>query len=546
MQINPGGRTQHRGVILAPNGMVATGHPLASAAGARVLGDGGNAIDAAFTAAAVLGVVQPMMSGLGGESFLLYYDRSSQRTWAVNGSGPAPRALSLDYLHKHTGGTLPPRGMLSAGVPGAVDVMCTALERWGGRFDLGHILAPAIRYAEDGVPVAESVAAIWALEQPTLARFPSSMRTLLRDGRAYRVGERLRMPDYAAALRCIAAGGRDAFYTGALAERIAAYCRSHGGLLDEADLAAYRCEVGAPIETTYRDYTVQTTAPPSQGTILLEELNLVETFDLQRLPWGGADAVHAMVEAKKLAFADRNAYLGDPRFRVNPLSAMLSKEYARHRREAIRMTSALHAADPGALPEQTGETTYLCTADRDGNLVSLITSLSSAFGGAEVVEDTGILLNNRVGRGFSTDPASPNVLAPAKRTMHTLHPYLVFRGEEPLLVGGTPGGDAQPQINLQVLTNMLDWGMNVQQAIEAPRWWSVPGTDPSSVDAPFELRLESGFARETRTELERRGHTVISSGAFTWFGAQVIKVDREAGCYHGGSDPRVDGCAIGY
>jgi gamma-glutamyltranspeptidase/glutathione hydrolase len=536
---------QHRGVVMAPNGMVATGHPLASAAGAQALCDGGNAIDAAFTAAAVLGVVQPMMSGLGGDSFLLFHDRSGRRTWAINGSGPAPRALSLDYLREHTGGTLPGRGVLSAGVPGSVDVMCTALERWG-RLDLGRVLAPAIRYAEDGAPIAESVAAIWALEQPTLAQFPSSASTLLRDGRACRVGERLRMPEYAATLRRIAAGGRDAFYTGEPAERIAAYCRAHGGLLDEADLAAYRCEVGAPIETTYRDCTVQTTAPPSQGAILLEELNLVETFDLQSLPWGGPDAVHLMAEAKKLAFADRNAYLGDPSFRANPLSALLSKEYARKRREAIRLDSALRHAEPGALPEHSGDTTYLCAADRDGNLVSLITSLSAAFGCGEVIEGTGMLLNNRVGRGFSTDPASPNVLAPGKRTMHTLLPYLVLRGEEPLLAGGTPGGDAQPQINLQVITNILEWGMNVQQAIEAPRWASFPGTDPASLASPFELRLEPGFPRETVAELERRGHTVVAGGPFTWFGAQVIRVDAGAGCYHGGSDPRVDGCAIGH
>jgi gamma-glutamyltranspeptidase/glutathione hydrolase len=532
---------------MAPNGMIATGHPLASAAGAEALAAGGNAIDAALTAAAVLGVVQPMMCGLGGDSFLLYFDRSAQRTWAVNGSGPAPRALSLDYLRDHTGGILPGRGMLSVGIPGSVDVMCTALERWGGGgFDLGRVLAPAIRYAEEGAPVAESMAAIWTLEQPTLARFPSSARTFLHEGHAFQAGERMRMPEYAATLRRVAGGGRDAFYSGELTEKIAGYCRTHGGLLDEQDFAGYRCEIGEPIETTYRGFTVQTTAPPSQGAILLEELNLVETFELDSLPWGGVDAVHVMVEAKKLAFADRNAYLGDPLFRLNPLARMLSKDYARNRRESIHMDRALQHAEPGALPEQGGDTTYLCAADRDGNLVSLITSLSSAFGCGEVVEGTGMLLNNRVGRGFSTDPASPNVLAPGKRTMHTLHPYLVLRGQEPLLVGGTPGGDAQPQINLQVITNILDRSMNVQQAIEAPRWWSVPGTDPSSLRSPFELRLESGFPSETLTELERRGHTVDSAGQFTWFGEQVIQVDHDAGCYHGGSDPRVDGCAIGY
>jgi len=538
---------QHRGIVMAPNGLVAAGHPLAVAAGLEALVAGGNAIDAALTMAGVLGVVQPMMSGLGGDTFLLYYDHAAGRTWAVNGSGPAPQALTLDYVQAHHGGQLPARGMLSVGVPGAVDAMCTALARWGsGRFDLARVLAPAIRYAEEGAPVSQVVAGRWAAQRDVLARFPSSALTLLHGGEPYRAGQTLRLPEYAAALRTVARGGRDAFYGGELGARLVRYCQANGGVLAEADLAAYHCEVYEPIRTTYREYTACTTAPPSQGAILLEALNLAEDYDLAALPWGSARAIHLLVEAKKLAFADRNAYLADPRFHPNPLDTLLSNDYAAARREAIRDDLALDIVAPGALPEMLGDTTYLCAADRDGNLVSLITSLSNPFGCAEVVPGTGILLNNRVGRGFSTDPAHPNALAPGKRTMHTLHCYLVFRGDQPYLVGGTPGGDAQPQWNLQVLTNLLDWGLNVQQAVEAPRWLSHPGTDPGTLGTPYELRLEPGFPPETWANLEQLGHRVRLQHDFEASGAQLIQVDAATGAYHGASDPRADGCAIGY
>lgn len=533
-----------RQAVMATQGMVAAGHPLASAAALAALLRGGNAIDAAFSAAAVLGVVQPMMSGLGGDSFLLYYERASGRTWAVNGSGPAPQRLSLDYLREHTDGVLPGRGLLSAGVPGSVDVMCTALERWGsGHFDLPRILAPAIHYARAGAPVTPKVERSWQEVQPVLSSFPSSRETLLHQGAAYSPGEVFRSPHYANSLETLAQGGREAFYRGPLAEAIAAYSATHGGLLDGEDLAGYHCEVYDPIATTYRDLTVCTTAPPSQGAILLEELNIVEGYDLAALPRGGASAIHLMAEAKKRAFADRNAFLADPAFHHNPLARLLDKGYAARVRQTITPEAAVPA---GALPESPGDTTSLCVADRAGNLVSLITSLSAAFGCGEVVAGTGILLNNRVGRGFSTDPASPNVLAPGKRTMHTLHCYLVFRDGQPLLAGGTPGGDGQPQINLQVLTNRLDWGMDIQQAINAPRWISFPGTDPAGLASPFELRLEPGFDPEVQVELERRGHRVVRTNWLVGQGAQVIEVDHAHGVYRGGSDPRVDGCALGY
>jgi gamma-glutamyltranspeptidase/glutathione hydrolase len=275
-------------------------------------------------------------------------------------------------------------------------------------------------------------------------------------------------------------------------------------------------------------------------------LNLVEGYDLAALPWGSGQALHLLVEAKKLAFTDRNAYLADPRFQANPLAALLAPAYAEARRAAIREDVAMDIVPPGTLRRVGDDTTYLCAADRDGNLVSLITSLATPFGCGDLIAGTGIMLNNRVGRHFSTDPEHPNVLAPGKRPMHTLHSYMLFRDGEPYLVGGTPGTDGQPQWNLQVLTNLLDWGMNAQQAVEAPRWLSHPGTVPDDLGTPYELHLEPGFPLETWSDLERRGHRLRPVNALEAGGAQLILVDRARGAYHGGSDPRTDGCAIGH
>lgn len=538
---------QGRAVVMGTSGMVATGHSLASVAGLEVLTAGGNALDAALTAAGVLGVVQPMMSGLGGDSFLLYHDAGAGRTWAVNGSGPAPEALSLDSLAGRSGGMLPSRGMLSAGVPGAVDVLCTSLERWGsGRFGLPEILAPAIRYARDGFPVGQAVGSFWEAARDVLAGFETSRAALLPNGKAPHAGDLVRFPAYAASLEQVAAGGRDAFYRGPIGREMARYSQEHGGALDERDLDGYSCEILEPLAVSYRDWTVLTTPPPSQGIILLEEMALLAGDNLGNRPRQAASTIHLMAEAKKLAFADRNAYLADPAFQTNPIATLLSPTYIARRRQDIDPMRAQERVPPGALLERGGETTFLCAADEDGNMVSLITSLSAAFGCGEVAGATGILLNNRVGRGFSTDPTSPNVLAPGKRTMHTLFPYLVMAGAHPVIVGGTPGGDGQPQINLQVLSNMLEWDMNVQEAVEAPRWMSVPGTDPSSLALPFELRLEPGFPEETAAGLVALGHRVVQIGPVPGTGAQVIRLDRENGVYHGGSDPRVDGCAVGF
>ena len=535
-----------RAPVFARRGMIATGHPLASAAGLRVLTDGGNAVDAALAASGVLGVVQPMMSGLGGDTFIVLWRAAKGRAYALNGSGVGPYAATRDWFTARGHQQMPLRGMLSVSVPGAVDAMVAALERWGsGRFPLRRLLEPAIEYAESGFPVAWKVAGWIGQAASVLASYPSSAKIYLPDGRPPRPGDTLVNPDLARSLRAVAGGGRDEFYKGDVAKRIAAYLRDHGGLLTEREFAEHASEVYEPIRTDYRGLTVCTTAPPSQAVILLEMLNILEGYPPEELRWGTARAIHLMVEAKKLAVADRLAYLGDPRVVEAPLETLLSKEFAQRRRREIDVRAARPAVAAGALPEAVGETTYLCAADGEGNIISMITSLSASFGCGEVVEGTGIMLNNRAGRGFTLDEGHPNCIAPGKRTMHTLMPFLALRDGRPVLTWGTPGGDGQPQWNAQVLSAIVDGHIEPQAAVELPRWTSFPTTDPTHLPAPFDLRMEAGFPPQTLAELEELGHDLKHLPArSTLGGMQAIKIGE--GVYEGASDPRVDGCAIGY
>ncbi len=539
-------RAQGRSAVLARRGMVATDHPLASAAGLHVLERDGNAIDAAVCASGVLGVVCPMMNGLGGDTFVTYYDAASRSVMTLVGSGAAPQDATPAWFAAHGHPTMPLRGMLSPSVPGAVDAMAAALARWGsGRWTLDRLLAPAIHYAESGFPLSERLASWFAESDDLLREYPSSARVFLPHGRLPAVGEIFVQRDLARSLQTVAAEGPRALYEGPLADRIAAYMRDHGGLMKREDLAAHRSEFAEPVAVPYRDLIVHATPPPSQGFVLLEMLNILTGDDLGALPWGSAEAVHLGVEAKKLAFADRLAFVGDPRFVANPLDRLLDPAYAKRRRAAINRGRAVDAAGPGAVPEAAGDTTAFAVGDRHGNVAAWITSISSAFGCGEVVDGTGILLNNRAGRGFSLVPGHPNLIAPGKRTMHTLMAFVATRAGRPALAWATRGGDAQAQWDFQVLMNITAHGMNVQDAIERPRWFSFPATDPHSVDSPFELRMEAGFPPEAYEGLRQRGHRVITPPSSIG-GVQAIQVDAEHGVYAGGSDPRADGCAIGF
>lgn len=536
-----------RPLTYAAGGMISTAHPLATAAGLRVLQDGGNAVDAAFTAANVLGVVLPTTSGIGGDSFAVYFDAREHRVHAINGSGPAPRALTRAAVRERGFEALPTRGMLSATVPGAVDVMARMVERWGsGRYGLAAILAPAIHYAEAGAPVGANIGLRWSDNETLVRGFPTTAKIFLEAaGHAPPPGTLHRQPDLARSLRAIAAGGRDAFYRGELAAAIVAYSRAHGGLFAPEDFADYACEIVAPLVTRYRDDLVYTNPPASHGVILLELLAIAEGFDLGAMGMGSAEAIHTLVEAKKLAYADRNAYFGDPATTENPLPRVLDADFVARRRAQIDPERALDAPPPGALSETLGDTTYLCTADHAGNMVSLITSISSEFGCADVVEGTGILLNNRGGRGFRAEPGHPNVFGPGKRTMHTLHAYFIASGDGTRIAGGTPGGDGQPQWNAQVITNLLDFGCDPQAAIDAPRWTAQPGTDPEFLDGPFRLALEPGFSDDAVAGLHARGHRIAGADPARGGSAHLI-VRGPEGIYAGASDPRTDGGTAGF
>lgn len=536
---------QHRGVVMARGGMIATAHPLASAAGLQILREGGNAADAAVAAAAVCGVTLSGSNGIGGDMFCLYYEARSRRLTGFNGNGAAGSRGQLEDLRRRGLRHMPQRGPLTCTVPGAVHGYATLHAQFGS-LPWRRLFDDAIRHAEQGHPVHERVSNAIQSNAPALSGDSEWARIYTPGGRAPRPGDLLVQSDYAWSLRQIAEGGPDAYYKGAIARRIAAHLDRVGGLLIEEDFARHSTEVYEPISTTYRGRTVHTTQPPTQGLINLEMLNLLEAYDLADYGFGSAKAIHLMVEAKKLAFADRIAYLGDPRFVEAPTAELISKQYAADRRRALdpdRAATRMPAGQPRAVP---ADTTYFCVADGQGNAASFIHTLYSGFGSGVAVPGTGIVLTNR-GYSFTLDPEHPNHIAPGKRPMHTLNCYAVTDGDELLLVGGTPGGDSQPQWNVQTLTNLYDFEMNVQQAAEAPRWNSTPGTQSDSWDNDYELHLEEGFDPAEVAALTRMGHRITSLPAYGSGGhVHLIKRDPASGVLCGAADPRGDGLAIGF
>jgi gamma-glutamyltranspeptidase/glutathione hydrolase len=536
---------QIRPRVLAGGGMVAAAHPLAVAAGVDALRKGGNAMDAAIAAALTTAVTLPSKCGLGGDAFIIYADGRTGRLTAINGSGIAPHALSREYFASRGYQKMPFYGPLSLGVPGAVAAYFTAIDNWC-RLPASELFSYAIHYAERGFPLSDGGAAVIAAARDEFVTYPTSAAIFLRDGRPLRSGERLVQTALARSLRTIVAGGPAVFYQGELAARIAAGIQAVGGELTVDDLAGHAGDVYEPIATDYRGYTVYETTLPSQGHIVLEELNIIEHADLAGLEHNSADSIHLMIEGKKRAFADRNAYSRDPRTGHVPLDVLIAKPFAAGRYASIDPEQASDDVHPGSISELDGDTTYLCAADAEGNMVSFIHSLSAGFGSRVVAGDTGILLNNRAGRGFSLEEDHPNVIAGGKRTMHTLNCYAIARDGQLLYVGGTPGGDQQPQWNMQVISNLIDYGMDVQRAVEAPRWQSFPGTDPANLPNPYELRIESRVGPAVIAELERRGHAVNVLSPYGAGGAAfVIQRDPETGVLIGGADPRTEGFALG-
>jgi gamma-glutamyltranspeptidase/glutathione hydrolase len=528
--------------------MVASAHPLITSAGVAVLESGGNAIDAAVAAALVAAVVMPEMCGLGGDLFAIVSAPTGNEIVALHGSGIAPRSATIEQMRANgnAGGTkMPYRGPLAAGVPGMVDAYSTLLERFGSK-PFGKLAERAISYAGNGFPLTRDGADYITESQALLEQFPASAAVFLPNGTPPKTGEVLKQSDLAKTLKIIAEKGADAFYRGEIAHQIAQYMAANGGAMSCEDLADHKTDVSAPIKTTYRNHTVYQTSLPTQGLILLEALNLAEQVDMAKIGAWSIEGVHLLAEAKKLAYADRMAYARDPAFGEVPLDRLLSKQWAEKRFKQIDPNRAADSVRAGEL--QGGDTTYLCAVDRDGMMVSLIQSVSANFGCGVVVDGTGIVLNNRVGRGFSLEEGHPNIFAPGKKTMHTLNCFLIADPDgTPVLVGGTPGGDGQPPWNLQVIVGMIDAGLDVQAAIEAPRWTSWPGTDPLSLDNPFELRVEDRLPSETIDGLITKGHNIKRTG--NWGGggsSQTIARDPKTRVLAGGSDPRVEGCAAGF
>ena len=523
-----------RSMVLGRRGMVCTSQPLAAGTGVDILRRGGNAFDAAVATAAVLNVVEPMSTGIGGDAFVLAWPAKEKKLVGLNGSGRSSSRATVEHFRSKGYDRIPTFGADAVTVPGAFHAWITLHEKYG-KLPLADVLADAIHYAEDGFPVSEIIATGWSggLQHRDNPEFASNY--LIRDGdgyRAPRVGEVFRQPDLARTLRTLSRGGTDAFYRGDLARKIAAYLESKGSLISYEDLGRHRSEWVQPISVKYRGgYELVELPPNGQGIVALEMLNVLEGYDLKSMGHNSADAIHLIVEAKKLAFADRATYVADPNVRELPISTLVSKGYA------AKMRARIDRMKAGSFPRSTldvgTDTVYLCTADSEGNLVSFINSIYYGFGSGLVVPGTGICLQNR-GALFSLEPDHLNRIEPSKRPLHTIIPAMIMKDSRPWFCFGVMGGDMQPQGHVQVFLNLVEYGMNPQEAGEAARVREVDG----------KVTVESGVTESVREALRARGHVVETGGSFG--GYQGILVDWENRVYYGGSDNRKDGGAVGY
>jgi gamma-glutamyltranspeptidase/glutathione hydrolase len=530
-----------RPTTLATRGMVATPHYLASAAGLSALRTGGNAVDAAVTAGAVLAVVYPHMCSVGGDAFAIVYDARDCAALGLNGSGRAPLAATRDRLVTRGMRTMPIRGPLSLTVPGVPDVWEKLLARYGS-WTLAQALGPAISYARGGFPITPLVAAAIRENADVLAACPGAAVAFLPDGRPPPPGASLTLPRLADTLDLIAKGGAAEFYRGTIGAALARYVGDLGGWMSAADLSAHRSDWVEPLAASYRGVTVMEMPPNSQGLLALLILRLVEGFDLGGLGHNSAASIHVAAEAKKRAFAVAERWVTDPSRVQAPVNRLLGQPFVNRLRASIHL-------DQATTPQQTpvplgGDTVYVCAVDADRNACSLIQSVYFPFGSGLVDGQTGVLLQNR-GAYFSLDPRHANRLEPGKRTFHTLIPGLALRDGKPWLVFGTMGADGQPQTHVQLLSNVLDHGMEVQAAIEAPRWRSGRFFVDERQQSLF---IERGIATDTAARLKQMGHQIrwVQQWDESMGHAQAIMIDHEAGVLHGGADPRGDGVAIGF
>jgi gamma-glutamyltranspeptidase / glutathione hydrolase len=536
---------QSRSVVLGRSGMVATSHPQAAQVGLRVLQQGGNAADAAIAVNAMLGVVEPMMCGIGGDLFCLYWDHQSQQLYGLNASGRSPFELSAERVRQRDLQQIPEDGPLSWTVPGCVSGWAELSERFGTR-PLGELLQPAIETAENGFPVSEVVAGDWQSEQQRLLADPGSAATYLIDGRAPRQGEIMRLPQLAKSYREIAAHGPAAFYSGSIAQRLVAYSQTEGGFFTLEDFTAHRADWIDPVSTSYRGYELWQTPPNSQGISVLQMLNMLEPFDLKSLGPGHPEYLHLLIEAKKLAFADRARYYADPQHAQVPTAELISKAYSSKQAERIDRGRAAEDVPPGDPRAGAGDTVYLTVVDQDRNVCSLIQSVYYLFGSKRTPAELGFVLQNR-GASFALEPGHANRLEAHKRPFHTIIPALVTKDGQPWFSFGVMGGEMQPQGQVQVLVNLIDFEMNVQAAGDAARVRHIGSASPSGLPAQGlgTVVVEGGISAAAVEALRAKGHHVIRDRA-GYGGYQGILIDSQHGVLHGASEARKDGAAVGY
>ncbi len=536
-----------RSVVMAQHGMACTSHPLATQAAIDVLKKGGNAIDAAIAANAVLGVTDPEMNGIGGDLFAIVYDAKTKKLYGLNASGRSPYNLTLNILKQNGRQFIPINGPLPVSVPGCVDGWYQLHGKFGN-LPMATVLSYAINYARNGFPVADEAAFEYARLKDMYGNNPNVQQVFMPGGAAPKRGDVFKNPQLANSLEKIAKGGRDVFYKGDIAKNIDAFMKKNGGYLSSRDLADHHSEWVEPVSTTYRGYRVWELPPNGQGITVLEMLNILENFDFSKINYGSAEHIHLFTEAKRLAYEDRAKYYADPDFAKIPLNALISKLYGKERAAMIDMHKPLPTVTAGDDQQlKGGETVYLTVADDEGNMVSLIQSNFAAFGSGMVPDSLGFFLQNR-GYLFSLHEGQNNTYAPHKRPFHTIIPAFVTKGDAPYMSFGVMGGSFQPEGQVEVLMNMIDFGMNVQDAGDAPRMDHEGSSDPTGKagGGVGTIYLESGFSEKTIRQLQQMGYGVASGIPGNFGGYQCIKFDAEQHVYHGASDPRKDGMAAGY
>ncbi|NOU61857.1 gamma-glutamyltransferase [Marinifilum caeruleilacunae] len=532
-----------RSEVIAQNGMACTSQPLATQVALDILKSGGNAVDAAIAANATLGLMEPTGCGIGGDIFVILWDAKSKKLYGLNGSGRSPKSLSLEYLQKNTNGKIPAYGALPVSVPGCVDGWFSIHEKFG-KMDMENILQPAITYAREGFPVSELIAYYMNGSAKRLKKYPGFAETYMPNGKMPQKGEIFKNPYLANTYEKLAKGGRDAFYKGDIAKSIAKYIKEQGGFLSYEDMASHNSEWVDPISVNYRGYTVWELPPNGQGTAALQILNILKYYDIAQMGFGSTEYLHTFIEAKKLAFEDRAKFYTDPDFSDIPIRELISNEYAQERKALIDPNRAAREYPAGELEQ--GNTIYLTVADKEGNMVSLIQSNYRGMGSGMTPPGLGFVLQDR-GELFSLEEGHANVYAPGKRPFHTIIPAFVSKDDKPFISFGLMGGAMQPQGHAQIVVNLVDFGMNLQEAGDAPRIRHEGSSQPtgSKMKDGGWVNLESGISYQSIRELMQKGHRVkFSAGGFG--GYQAILFDEENGVYYGASESRKDGQAAGY